>query len=117
MNGEAPGTEDRLISIDSHRPDGRWRRNGCRLRERCNRRSRVNTNFCLRFDDGCAGLGNWLGNFRSLSGYSNVVAQFEQFAMQRIILLRGDVDKLFELASKFVLTPYRIDGEGWRGQD
>jgi hypothetical protein len=117
MNGEAPRTEDRLISIDGHRPYGPWRLNGRRLRERFNWWSRVNTDFRLRCDRGCAGLGSGRGNFCILRGSSNMVPQFEQFAMQRIILLRGDVDKLFELAAKFVLPPYRIDSEGRRGQD
>jgi hypothetical protein len=102
---------------EGHSADGLWRLNGRRLRERFNRRSRVSTDFRLRFDHGCAGLGRRPGSFCTLRGRCNVVPQFEQFAVQSIVLLGGDVDKLFELTTKFVLTPYGIDGEGRRGQD
>jgi hypothetical protein len=45
-----------------------------------------------------------------LSKCSDLTPEFQQFAMQGIILLRALVSKLFELSAKLALSPDCING-------
>jgi hypothetical protein len=41
---------------------------------------------------------------------SDLTPEFQQFAMQGIVLLRAQVSKLFELSAKLALSPDCING-------
>jgi len=68
----------------------------------------------LRFNDGGAGLccvftmnSSGAGKLRKCS---DLAPEFQQFAMQGIVLLRAQVSKLFELSAKLALSPDCING-------
>jgi len=46
---------------------------------------------------------------------SDLTPEFQQFAMQGIVLLRALVSKLFELSAKLALSPDCINGKSRRG--
>jgi hypothetical protein len=47
---------------------------------------------------------------RKLRKSSDMTPEFQQFAMQGIVLLRAQVSKLFELSAKLALSPDCING-------
>ena len=70
------------------------------------RRPRCNDgggNPCCVFAMNCSGAGK-------LRKCSDLTPEFQQFAMQGIILLRAQVSKVFELSVKLALSPDCING-------
>jgi hypothetical protein len=56
----------------------------------------------------CSGVGK-------LRKCGDLTPEFQQFAMQGIVLLRAKVSKLFELSAKLAQSPDCINGQRRRG--
>ena len=68
----------------------------------------------LRCNDGVGGLCGFFAMNCSGAGRlrrcSDLTPEFQQFAMQGIVLLRAQVSKVFKLSAKLALSPDCING-------
>jgi hypothetical protein len=68
----------------------------------------------LRFNDGgaglCCGFAMHCSGAGKLRKCSDLTPEFQQFAIEGIVLLRAQVSKLFELSTKLALSPDCING-------